>query len=212
MLCGHYITQLGGKAYQAVFTFPAFPQNRDCRPTLPRVQESLFSGLRTFLTCVWCPGSEVSDLEWAGMGRGFVPRSLYQYSRFRAKSLKCFMRIPPKLLLCLLSLRASFHVLNLLGCPGRTSPDSLLLIPYTSNIQGSTPFFLLASQIFGKESRKDTPSDHTHTHKRAHLGIGTLGPLPLPRSRLTYLRKYLWPVGVKVISQPGGSGSSSVTS
>lgn len=27
-----------------------------------------------------------------------------------------------------------------------------------------------------------------------------------------WLRKYLWPVAVKVISQPGGSGSSSVTS
>lgn len=99
------------------------------------------------------------------MGKnGFVPRSLYQYSRFRAKSLKCFMRIPPKRLLCLLSVRVSFHVLNLLGCPGRTSPDSLLLIPYNSNTQGSTPSSF--TDIWERTMERHTII-HTYTHARA---------------------------------------------
>lgn len=72
--------------------------------------------------------------------------------------------------------------------------------------ESHTPF--PASQIFARELRRGTPSIARTRARPLHRR--SLPPTLDPR--LTYLRKYLWPVAVKVISQPGGSGSSSVTS
>lgn len=138
-----------------------------------------------------------------------MPRNLYHYSRFWTKSAMCFMRITTKLLFPpLLPLRVS-QIPNLLGFPRpwkNLTKGSSYPLPFQ---HPETHSLLPASQILWKETWKDT-------HARMHASQQACAPwapgLCPPDFGLTYLRKYLWPVAVKVISQPGGSGSSSVTS
>lgn len=94
----------------------------------------------------------------------------------------------------------------------------LLLVKFNS--RGLTLYFSKFTDLLSnlKESQAGSLSlQHTHrrAHTRTHITNATASwasQLCPSWRRLTYLRKYLWPVAVKVISHPGGSGSSSVTS
>lgn len=128
-----------------------------------------------------------------------------------AKSPLCFMRIIPKLLFFFPPTpRVSRSPISWdFQNPGRTSPETLFFSFTIPTPRGSLP-----NSSFPDLSERNVEDTRTraractHPNKHAHPGHRDCAP----DFGLTYLRKYLWPVAVKVISQPGGSGSSSVTS
>lgn len=174
-------------------------------PSPPRASET-FSPLR------WChipldpAGSEFTDSEWARKGIRVCAQESVSILQIQGKVTCVFLRIPTKSLFFSPPSK-SFHVPNLSGCAGPWKNIARLCfwsltIPTSRDSLPTSSFPDLWESIVERHS-----IIHSHTRTRAG-GVVTVRP----GSRRTYLRKYLWPVAVKVISQPGGSGSSSVTS